>query len=743
MGATGELATAATAPAGPRGRTALDGVTAAWLIAVPLALLAAPLISLLAMPVGKLVYPYIDPATLLPWVRHFFRPEPREQGLYMLSLAVPVALSGAILLLSGRVVALPARLLAVLVRIARAAFVALLAACVVAQYHLRYEWQQGPGRHRYFTPTTLVVGALLAVALAAVLCHEPLRRRAAAALRDSRSRRIAAVAIATGVTVLWMLQALSTDETISWAPPGVGANVPYTSGEAFEVANGLTPFVNVMPPYAALLAYVTALPLVAFGKTLLVYTLGTGAITTVTLLAVYGILRRVTGSSMSALLLYLPFLATSLFLMQEGPSNGMTSATYVAALPLRYAPPLLLAWLLARELDRPRQRALWVLFAVAGLVVLNNVGAGLPAFGAMLVTVAATRPATRRSLLELAGAIVAGLLFAVAAVFALTLARAGALPRFGQLSEVSHYYLAGFGATPLHGVLGMHLVVYLTYVAAIATAIVRLRGRAEGRALTGMLLWTGIYGLGALSYYVVESGAMWLIVGFSTWALAVMLLAVVVVRRVARRGARWPDPAELAVLLGVGVMACSLAQFPTPWSQIERLTVHHHRARIAEHAIAPFLPDPRARAFVASLADGDAFYLKRGAPVAFLFENSHRVADAYGVRNVAPYANSNEMLTFASVRRTVDELRRAGGNTVVVDISDESTPDVDDLLIGLGFGLVTKRGIVQVGKGGAQALVRRVRDEQLVKWVDLRNLHPRALRHGRGTLVERTRVLAR
>lgn len=720
-----------------RGRLALDGPTAAWLLAIPLTLLGAPLIALLATPVGKLLTPHVDPSELLPWAQHYFRPEPREEGLYALGLAVPALLSVAILLAGGRVVALPARLLALLVHGARAALLVVALACIAVQYRLRYEWQQGVGHHRYFTPATLVVGALFAVAIAAVLRDEPLRRRAAAALRDSRARKVAALVVAIAVTVLWMLHAVSTDRSVAWAQPGVVANVPFTSGEAFQVVNGGTPLVDATPPYGTLWAYLAALSLVAFGKTLLVYTLTTAAISTVALLSTYGILRRVSGSAVGALLLYLPFLAMSLFLMQGVPSNAMTAATYVADFPLRYGGPCLLAWLTVRELDRPTLRVPWMLFGAAGLVLLNNVGTGMPALGATLLALAATRPLTRRSLAQLALGAATGLLLAVGAVALLTLARAGTLPRFGQLSEFSRYYLAGFSATPMHSTFGLHFAIYLTYVAAIATAVVRLRRRAEGDALTGMLLWSGIYGLGGISYFVAESGAMWLIAGFSSWALALMLLVVVVVRAIARGGARWPDPAELAVLFGLGLMACSLAQFPTPWSQVARLTSAHRGVRVVAAEVEPFLPDPRARTFVASLADGGAFYLKRGAPVALLFENSPRVADAYGVVDVSPYASAEEMLTPRSVRRVVDALRRAGGNTVILDASDETTPDVEAVLIELGFGVLTKRGVVAVGGGGVRPLVRPVRGEALVKWVDLRDLHPRALRGGRKTLVAR------
>jgi hypothetical protein len=257
-----------------------------------------------------------------------------------------------------------------------------------------------------------------------------------------------------------------------------------------------------------------------------------------------------------------------------------------------------------------------------------------------------------------------------------------------------------------------------------------------------MLLWNGIFGLGALSYFVAESGPLWLLASFSTWALTVMLLAILVVQRLARHATRWPDVTDLAVLFGVGVMVCSLAQFPTPWSQIERLTTAHGDTRPTVAEVEPYVPDPTARAFVASLVDGRDFYLKRGAPVALLFENSHRVADSYGVVNVSPYANAFEMFSRASVHRTVAALRRAGGNTIVTSVTKEPAPDVNAMLISLGFAVLTKDGRLGT-TAGVQAATRKVRGETLVKWIDERNLHPRALRHGHGRLVAHMRLRIR
>ena len=55
---------------------------------------------------------------------------------------------------------------------------------------------------------------------------------------------------------------------------------------------------------------------------------------------------------MGALLLYLPFLATSLFSVFGERPNHSTVATYYAIFPLRYAGPFFVALLTARLIER-------------------------------------------------------------------------------------------------------------------------------------------------------------------------------------------------------------------------------------------------------------------------------------------------------------------------------------------------------------------------------------------------------
>jgi hypothetical protein len=722
---------------GERGSAPLGAGTAAWLVALPCTALVALLVALLGDPLGRLLFPPLSLSALLPWERIYFLPEPREEGGYLLALLLPCLIAIATVALSHRRPQLPRKLVRSVVLVTRGALLLLIVASVVNQQSLRY----GPdlsGRtagERLFTPATLAVAGVVALLLALAVGDRTVRRRIAVVLRDTRARRAGAVAIAVAATVLWLLHAINTDASVRWSYLSVWYNLPFSADDTFAVLNGRTPFVDVAPLYASLWPFAAAVPLALFGKTLLVFTLTMCALTAVALLAVFDLLRRVAGSAVGALALYLPFLATSLFVGRGTQAYGYTMATYFAIFPLRYAGPLLLAALTARALDRPGERPAWPLFAAAGLVALNNPNFGLPAFAATLVALGtrATAAGTRLRLLRDAGT---GAVLALAAVSCLTLVRAGSLPHLGQLTLYTRYFASGYAATPLPSLIGLHTVFFATYVAAIAVAVVRVQQRAYG-ALTGMLAWSGVFGLGALSYFVAESGPHWLKANFSAWGLATCLLTVVVVRQLAAAGRRWPGPLELTVLFGVGAMACSLAQLSAPWTQVARLAGDHDGVPAPTLPSHPYVPPQSRRTFVASLADGDAFYLRRGAPVALLLYDGHRIADAYGVVNVSPYANIMSLFAPSFVRTLVADLRRAGGNTVVMPAQELPSPDVYALLAELGFGVVTNDGVVPIGAPGAEPLRESMQGEAIIKLVDLTAPHPRAMQHGPRTLVGR------
>lgn len=740
IAARGEVASLSRADRSVTRSLLTESSTAAWLCVLPCAAVSALVVLLLGPPLASLLYPAENPFTFLSLYKVAVRPEHTEQARFLLSLGAPMLLALATILLVPRVPRLSPRFASAVVLGTQVATAAFVVGCIVAQYGLRYgeiyTRQAGESMsQRYFTPATLVVAALIAAATIVAIRDDRVRDTGRRFLTDSPRLRFGALAIAIVMAVVWMLHAVNSDESVARSLGQVSYHVAFHLDETFAVINGSTPLVDFTAQYGSLWPYLVAGSMLVFGKTLLVFSITMCTITVVALLAVFGVLRRAAQSSVAALVLFLPFLATSMFLILGTATNRYTFGSYFATFPLRYAGPYFVAWLTARQLDRGERAVVWPIFLVAGLSILNNVDYGVPALGAAIAAVIWTggKPSSR-SLLRLGLQLAAGIAGAFVLVSALTLIRAGSLPQLHRLVEFARLYtVGGFADLPIAGVLGIHLVIYLTYVAAIGTGTVLAVSRDANRVLTGMLVWSGIFGLGSASYYVGRSHPESLVATFSVWALSLALLTIVVVRALASRPRAWPSIPAVLVLFGMGVTVCSLAQTPMPWSQIDRISKPFTEFGHVSLYSKPLVPprDSDLMRFVSSLGYGRrAFALKPGAPVALLMVSGHRVADAYGIRDVVPFTGPESIETVQQLDETISALRRAGGNTVVMTGGGGVDPEIYGLMVKRGFLIVTSRGLQAPDKAG------RVNDVQavpyfegiLLKWVDTRHLYPGALR---------------
>jgi len=718
-------------------RDAHDAALAAWACALPCAALATAAILVLGPPLGRLLLP-ADPGaySFLPDVLEI-HPEPTENARYLIALCAPLLCALAIAAAPRWMPRLQASAIALGAIGAQAVLAAVVLASIVAQYRMRFGlvYTRGlspPFTQRYFSPATLAIAALLTAATASALRSPGIRRRAAAALAgEHRRRTLLLTAVAVVATALWVLHAVHTDAEIGAAQQDVRYHLGFTLDETFAVLDGRTPLVNFTAQYGSLWPCAIALPMLAFGKTVLAFTTALCTISALALLATFGVLRRAARSAAVALLLYLPLLATSLFMIGGTLRNRSSVGSYYGALPLRYGLPLLLAWLTARRLDHERSTAAgaWALFAVAGITVLNNPDFGLAALGATLAALLwAGGRSTRAAAGRLATTAAAGLATACALVTLLALARTGALPQPARLFDYARVYgVGGFAQMPIPGVLGVHLLVYLTFVAAILAATVRALRGARNRVLTGMLAWSGVFGLGAGTYYVGRSHPDSLVYLFPAWSLALALLTLLAIGELARPRLRATALGALIALFGFGVCACSLAQTPTPWEQLSRLQAPFEPTEAVPDP-DPLAPsrNPAVRRFVASLADGtDRFVVKRGAPVAILLTTGHRVADAYGVVDVTPYTGIESLYTVQRIDATVAALRAAGGNTAI--LPDPLDPSVLTVLGRDGFELLTPRGLRPYVPGRTRPLALPWPEGAVIKMVDAQHLHPRAL----------------
>ncbi len=654
---------------------------------LPCALVTALVVALLGPPLG---HAFLGPSDVTFWPETVPAPEPVEHGRYVLSLLGPALLAAAVLASAhwgARAGDALARRLAIATQLLLAAFVAL---CFAAQYDVlvsayRPQWE---AHVRYFTiPTLLVALALPALLLATM------RRPSAAALvarlvRETPARRVVALLAAVLFTAAWLLTAVNADGSLANIAPGVAGHILWSMDEPFAILNGRTPLVDYHAQYGQLVPYLAAGTMAVFGASIGVFTITMVTGSGLALLALYAVLRRIVRSSLLALLLFMPLVASGFF-MKIGPlSDRYGPANLFSLWPIRYGGPYLIAWLLARHVDRLAPRRVWPLFLVAGFTLINNPEFGAGAVAALAVALVAvapprTRAAAGRLLAEAAG----GLLGALAIVVLLTLARSGSLPHLGWTLEFSKLYgNDGWALVPLPRI-GLYLVVYITFAAAIAVAAVRIVHRAPDRVLTAMLAWSGVFGLIAGGYFAGRSHPQVLIDLFSPWALSLALLTIVAVRSLAAGGWRRPGLPELAVLFGFALMVCSLAQTPTPWSQIDR---------IRDLAPVPIFRQPAAQAFVRQ-------HTRPGEKVAILIPLGHRIAYDTGRVNVAPYASIESMPTQQQLADALAAIRREGATKVF--FTTQFTPeDEQEAIQQAGFEI--------------QAQTEDARGAQLVELVD-------------------------
>ena len=709
----------AVALPGPRSR-AVDDVqpsdpgTAAWIWALPCAAITAALVAWLASPLADVLYG--DPLPVLPTVEA--NPEPVEQTRFLLSLLGPVLLAAAIALVAPRLrVSQPlARGLALA---AQALGLALVVACVLRQFG--DEW-----RIEFFTTWQLVGAGALTVALVAAA-----RRGWLTGWRfEPRWLTWLAPALALALTGVWFLSYLQTAETI--CTYGDCYNTAFMADETFAVLNGLTPLVDHTAAYGSLWPFVFAPLMALVGETLFVWTVLMWALTVAMLLALLGVLRRVTHSSLSALALFLPVMVFTYYAASRDLDAPIEIYQQV---PLRTAGPFLLAYLVARRLEQGRG-AIWPLGLAAGLVALNNADFGLAALGATVAALLWSEPPrTRRALGRLAGHFALGLLGAYALVALVTLVRAGALPNPARAVEFARIYTrAGVGVWPLGRLLGLPLAIYLTYAAAIGVATVRALRGAENRTLTGMLAWSAIFGFGSAAYYMGATTILAIATLFPAWGLCLALLTVVAVRQLAAQRERLPGVPAIAALFGFAAIATFLAMPPVrlmPWSQVERIESEPVYAPAdAEPMERP--ADPAFRAFVASTPGPDGrFAVRAGAPVAFFTATGHLLADAYGIRDVVPYTGRS-VFTEQQFDEAIDALRAAGGSTALVPTM--ILPRIAALLVERGFRVQTRSGWRAGVPGEAvpvEAVVVHSADvypNELTKWLDGRALPAELLR---------------
>jgi len=652
----------------------VDAADLGWILLLPAVLIAVPAIALLAPIGGRLLLP--DPGYHY-WPGIVVVRKATVQVGYGLFVLAALAYAASIVALRGA--RLRPRLRRLLVALAQAGVLAFVVVCWIAQRRGTFSG----ARDAYFTPATLAVSAV-ATAAVAVVVHlrrgGRLRVDAGAALRRADTRAVgwACLGAAVLATVLWLLPAIHTD---SATPSGAAYLDSLFFDETTAVLDGRSPLVN-MVAYGSLWPYLVALPLRAFGGAYGAYAVTMATIAGAAMLAVHGVLRRVTRSPLLALGLYLPVLATSFFIEEAIGGDRYDPGTYFGMFPLRYAGPYLLAWLTVWQLGRDAagRWSLRLLFAAGGLVALNNLDFGGAALLASAAAVAVVRrPSDRAALGRLALDAAAGLVAALALVSLVTLVRAGSLPHLALLTRYGRVFVDGGAENLRLPALGFQLVVSATFVAAAAAAAVRVARGEQRDLLGGMLAWCAIFGFGAsVYYYAYRSHPDVLIALFSIWSLTLALLLVAALRGApAARSRHWPSAPALAVTFGFALAVCSLAQVPSPWGELQRIGEATRADQAKAVPAGGFREAPVTRIVAEQTRPGER--------VVVLSQVGHRVARDAHVVNVSPYTGLEQMPAVEQLDETVGILRREGGTKLFV--VQPSPPGMEAELGRLGFAV--------------------------------------------------------
>lgn len=650
---------------------AVDAAEIAWIALIPCAIVAVVAILLVGPPLGHALHGHPSDELWPPgWWETVGQPEPVKEGRYLLSVAAPLLLVMAVLLGTRRQLVLPSRT----VRwIAAASQVAVLAFVTVALMEQHPIIRPGLPAKPSFGLDAVAAGAALVAIGVVALRRQAVAMRIAALMRETTTRRRILAAAAVAFVAIWLLKSIMTDRLTGDV---VGLNLPYTLNDALAVLDGRTPLVEYHVIYAKLLPYLTALVLGTFGGTVFVYTSFMFVLNMLALLAVYAVFRMVTRSSVAALCLLVPFVATSDLDCVKIAAGAVSPMALSAVWPMRFLGAYLLAWLTARHVAGRRPRQAWAIFLVAGVVTVNNLEFGVAATGATFAALLyAQRPASACAALRLAVRAAAGGLAAVVLVSLLTLVRAGELPSLGMLLEWPRIFTTlGWFAVPLR-TWDLHLAIYATFVGAIVVAVVRRLRLGSDDLLTSMLMWSGVFGLLVGSYFVGRPDLLKVQVMLSAWSFALALLVVVCVRALVERDWRRPTLPQLLVLFGFGMSAWSLRAISLPQEQIARLTASG--------------PEPTYPA-LAKRVVGER--TRRGEKVAILLPMSFRISHELGLVNRAPYGLMDAIVTRSQMRTLLDALRRERVRKVFVPAPQsklmqegDTAPEQLDALAAIGF----------------------------------------------------------
>ncbi len=603
-------------------------------------------------------------------------PKPAQFGRFAIAILVTFATAGAIL-------ALPrTKAFAGVRALGRAAPFAIAAGQLAALAVAVWAWRGQNTGINYLTPVQfhlreLVVAILIAAALTLSVTRGWLKWMGS---HSDRRGSVIWAGAAMLITALWLLPALYRSLNLAHALPGVWYPLQFTFDDLVSVLDGRTPLVNYDPQYASLLPFVAEPFFKVFGTSVGTFTAVMCALSLLSFMCIERSLAMIARDERTAFVLYVPLLAISLFTILQTGDERYFMANYYAVIPIRYIGPYVIFWCTMRHLNGSQPRRPTLLFVLATLVAINNSEFGVPALGGCFLALASGHLVPRAGavlrLRRLLRQLLVGLIGAILLVSAFVVLRSGSLPQFSRLTRFEQIYgITGFNDLPTPTA-GLHIIIFMTFAASLILAALRIRAAHPDRLLTGGLVFSGTFGMGAGSYYMGRSHPQVLTALFSVWGLATVLLCLVALENLTdpeRRRQLWPWrslPVAAALVL-LGLFVTTAEQFPAPWTQWQRLTSDSHALVINT---AP------ATRFVRGAT-------RHGEDVVLLTGLGHLIARDAGVVDVSPYSHPDGIVTYEQLDDVFAALRAAHGGTIFVGAVQ---PEVVQTLEARGFHVVAQ-----------------------------------------------------
>ncbi len=611
----------------------------------------AVLLSLLiAVPVGLFVArppsPEILEALIRPFLLKDCRPEPGEQLSYALFLLL---LTPSFLFFLGRALRRPIDPSAV-ERTTFKSQLFLLGLFLFTGLRLREWW-------RFFPDSTVLI---VAAAAAYWLRDRFPKARLKRLIDGIPQRELLAWSGAAALTALSLIHSIFSEYALGSAGDVVRYHYSYALDEVAAVASGNTVLVDFFPQYVRVLPYLLEPIFHRVGLSITSFSLSMALLNGIALFCGWILIRRSVRTPLKAMACFAAI--TGLFAHQDAGARYASVLTYHAVGPFRIFLPMLSLVSLSSALRSDSRTWASVAALVSSTALLNNPDFGLPTWVAVsaALTIFGSRP--MRSLLVSLSSLGA----VIAAFIAFTWARSGQWPDFSVGLEFQRLFAwSGFFMLKLPAI-GIYQWVFATCFSGMIVALTRrvLNAPQEiDRHRNGLLLATGLMGMGCLIYYVGRS--QWIVTTATFWifSLCLVLLVVEAFPLRATRTAKIPLLISSLFLLGgisilplrvldLGPKLTELSETGGELSRRLEATTKEVRTRSTSH------------------------------PVALIFPYGQLVATRAGVRNASPFAEEGSMISRSQLQRLGAAIER---NCVTLVAFKEPKNDLLEILSHSGF----------------------------------------------------------